>query len=179
VTRCSTAIGATDWHRLDSFSPAPASASNDLALNPRYFEHFTNGSEWLSVCTVAHVRPMLNGLRILLVDDDPIVRALYVYVLQEAGAAVVSSGLATEALQLIDLQAPDAVVTDLKMPEHDGIWLLEELRARLPGVPVIAVSGRLHDAGLVDLRRLGFFDVLAKPIGLSVLTETVARAAGR
>ena len=135
--------------------------------------------QWLWVCSVAHVRPMLNGLRVLLVDDDPIVRALYVCVLQEAGAAVVSSGLATEALQLIDLQAPDAVVTDLKMPEHDGIWLLEELRARLPGVPVIAVSGRLHDAGLVDLRRLGFFDVLAKPIGLSVLTETVARAAGR
>ena len=125
------------------------------------------------------VRPMLNGLRILLVDDDPIVRALYVCVLQEAGAAVVSSGLATEALQLIDLQVPDAVVTDLKMPERDGIWLLKELSARLPGVPVIAVSGRLQDAGLVDLQRLGFFDVLAKPIGLSVLTETVARAAGR
>jgi CheY-like chemotaxis protein len=91
----------------------------------------------------------------------------------------VSSGLATEALQLIDFDAPDAVVTDLKMPEHDGIWLLRQLKARLPDVPVIAVSGRLHDAGLLDLRRLGFFDVLAKPIGLSILTETVARAAGR
>jgi len=122
---------------------------------------------------------MLNGLRVLLVDDDPVVRALYVCVLQDAGAAVVSSGLATEALQLIDLQAPDAVVTDLKMPEHDGVWLLQQLRTRLPRVPVIAVSGRLHDAGLDDLQRLGFFDVLAKPIGLSVLTETVARAAGR
>jgi two-component system C4-dicarboxylate transport response regulator DctD len=122
---------------------------------------------------------MLNGLRILLVDDDPVVRALYVCVLQEAGAAVVSSGRATEALQLIDLQVPHAIVTDLKMPERDGIWLLEELKARLPGVPVIAVSGRLHDAGVVDLQRLGFFDVLSKPIGLSVLTETVARAAGR
>ena len=122
---------------------------------------------------------MLSGLRILVVDDDPIVRALYACVLQEAGAAIVSSGLASEALQLIDGQAPDAVVTDLMMPERDGIWLLKELAARLPDVPVIAVSGRLHDDGLVDLRRLGFFDVLAKPIGLSVLTETVARAAGR
>ena len=115
----------------------------------------------------------------MVVDDDPIVRALYVWVLQEAGAGVLSSGLASEALELIDLQAPDAVVTDLKMPERDGIWLLKELRARLPGVPVIAVSGRLHEAGLFDVQRLGFFDVLAKPIGLSVLTNTVARAAGR
>ena len=122
---------------------------------------------------------MLDGLRILVVDDDPIVRGLYVSVLQDAGAAVVSSGLAAEAVELIDLQAPDAVVTDLQMPEHDGIWLLKELTARLPGVPVIAVSGHLHDAGLVDLQRLGFFDVLAKPIGLSLLSKTVARAAGR
>ena len=122
---------------------------------------------------------MLSGLRILLVDDDPVVRALYVCVLQDAGAAVVSSGLAAEALQLIDFDAPDAVVTDLKMPEHDGIWLLQQLKARLPDVPVIAVSGRLDDTGLLDLRRLGFFDVLAKPIGLSILTETVARAARR
>lgn len=124
-------------------------------------------------------RPMLDGLRILVVDDDPVVRGLYVSVLQDAGAAVVSSGLATEAVDLIDLQAPDAVVTDLQMPERDGVWLLDELRTRLPGVPVIAVSGHLHDRGLVELRQLGFFDVLAKPIGLSLLTKTVARAAGR
>ena len=122
---------------------------------------------------------MLNGLRILVVDDDPIVRGLYVYVLQDAGAAVVSSGLATEAVALIDLQAPDAVVTDLQMPEHDGIWLLRELQTRLPGVPVIAVSGHLHETGPVDLQQLGFFAVLAKPIGLSLLSKTVARAAGR
>jgi two-component system C4-dicarboxylate transport response regulator DctD len=122
---------------------------------------------------------MLDGLRILLVEDDPIVRGLYVSILQDAGAVVVSSGLATEAVGLIDLQTPDAVVTDLQMPERDGIWLLKQLQARLPGVPVIAVSGYLHETGLVDLQRLGFFDVLAKPIRLSLLSQTVARAAGR
>jgi DNA-binding NtrC family response regulator len=125
------------------------------------------------------VEPRLRSLRILVVDDDPAVRGLYVVVLQQAGATVTSSGLASEAVKLIDLQAPDAVVTDLQMPTHDGTWLLREIKARLPGVPVIAVSGQIDVVGLVDLRRLGFADVLAKPLGLSELTEAVARILGR
>ena len=123
---------------------------------------------------------MLNGLRILLVDDDPTVRALYTLVLQEAGATVVSSGRAAEAVELVDLEIPDAVVTDLDMPERDGMWLLGEISARLPGVPVIAVSGHVDDFdSRVNVKRRGFADVLAKPIGLSELTKAVARSVGR
>jgi DNA-binding NtrC family response regulator len=122
---------------------------------------------------------MLQGTRVLIVDDDPVVRGLYAFVLQDARATVISSGLATEALGLIDLQEPDAVVTDLQMPGRDGIWLLGEIRHRLPGVPVIAVSGHLDMSSLVDLHQLGFSAVLRKPIGLSELTNAVARAVGR
>ena len=125
------------------------------------------------------VAPILHGLMILVVDDDPVVRGLYVFVLQTAGATVISSALASEAVQLIDLRTPDAVVTDLQMPVRDGIWLLGEIRDRLPGVPVIAVSGHIDVAGLRDLQRLGFADVLAKPLGLSELTKAVARVVGR
>jgi CheY-like chemotaxis protein len=124
------------------------------------------------------VRAMLNKLRLLVVDDDPVVRGLYVFVLQDAGATVVSSGLAREAVQLIDLQAPDAIITDLQMPERDGIWLLEQVRARLPNVPVIAVSGHRELAGRVNPQRLGFAEVLPKPVGLSELIKAVARAVG-
>jgi two-component system, NtrC family, response regulator GlrR len=123
---------------------------------------------------------MLHGLRILIVDDDPTVRGLYALVLQDAGAAVVSSGCASEAVRLTDLERPDVIVTDLQMPERDGIWLLDEMRTRLPSVPVIAVSGHLAEVpSLLDVERLGFADVLRKPIGLSELTKTVARAVGR
>jgi DNA-binding NtrC family response regulator len=125
------------------------------------------------------MEPTLRGLRILVVDDDPAVRGLYVVVLQQAGATVTSSGLASEAVNLIDLEVPDAVVTDVQMPTHDGIWLLRELKARLPRVPVIAVSGHIDVVGLVDLQRLGFADVLTKPLGLSELTKAVARVVGR
>lgn len=125
------------------------------------------------------VEPPLRGVMTLVVDDDPGVRGLYVVVLRQAGATVTSSGVASEAVKLIDLCAPDVVITDLQMPTHDGIWLLREIKARLPGVPVIVVSGHIDSARLVHLRRLGFADVLAKPLPLSELTKTVARVVGR
>jgi len=121
----------------------------------------------------------LGGLNVLVVDDDPTVRGLYATVLRQAGAAVTSSGVATEALALIDLQTPHVVVTDLRMPGHDGIWLLHQLKSRLPSVPVIAVSGHVGPADRDELLRLGFTEVLAKPLPLSDLAATVARVAPR
>ena len=121
----------------------------------------------------------LGGLNVLVVDDDPTVRGLYTTVLRHAGAAVTSSGVATEALALIDLQTPHVVVTDLRMPGHDGIWLLHELKSRLPSVPVIAVTGHVGSAERDGLLRLGFAEVLAKPLPLSDLATTVARVAAR
>jgi CheY-like chemotaxis protein len=123
--------------------------------------------------------PTLRGVTALVVDDDAGVRSLYVVVLRQAGATVTSSGVASEALELIDLQAPDVVVTDLHMPTHDGVWLLRQVKARLPGVPVILVSGYIDDAQLAKLRRLGFADVLAKPLPVSELTHTVERVIRR
>ena len=116
---------------------------------------------------------------VLVVDDDPGVRSLYVLLLRQAGATVTSSGIASEAVGLIDLQSPDVVITDLHMPAHDGIWLLREIKARLPRVPVILVSGHIDDAHLGQLRGLGFADVLAKPLPVSELANTVARVIGR
>ena len=116
---------------------------------------------------------------VLVVDDDPGVRGLFVAVLRQAGARVMSSGVASEAVELIDLQAPDVVITDLHMPVHDGIWLLQEFKSRMPGTPVILVSGHLDESGRGNLLRLGFADILMKPLPLSDLAGAVARAMDR
>jgi len=121
----------------------------------------------------------LHGLIVLVVDDDPTVRGLYATILRQAGAIVTSSGLATEAVALVDLQAPDVVVTDLRMPGHDGRWLLRELKSRIPSVPVIVVSGYVAPADHDELLGLGFAEVLAKPLPLTDLVATVARAVQR
>jgi CheY-like chemotaxis protein len=114
----------------------------------------------------------LDGMHVLVVDDEPTVRGLYVTFLQQVGATVTSSGSATEAVQLTDLNPPDVVVTDLRMPGHDGIWLLRELKARMPAVPVIVVSGNL-DARPEHFRELGFSGVLRKPLLLSQLEAAI------
>ena len=121
----------------------------------------------------------LQGLNVLVVDDDPRVRGLYVMVLREGGATVIASGAATEAVQLADLHLPDVVVTDLRMPRHDGVWLLQELKRRMPTIPVIVVTGALDAPGRDDLLSLGFAESLRKPLLLSDLAETVAHVARR
>ena len=121
----------------------------------------------------------LRGLNILVVDDDPHVRALYAIVLREAGATVTLSGTALEAVQLVDLHPPDVVVTDLHMPRHDGVWLLQEAKRRMPGTPVIVVTGAVSTTGDDPLLDLGFAESLHKPLILSQLAEAVARAVRR
>jgi CheY-like chemotaxis protein len=120
----------------------------------------------------------LRGVMALVVDDDPGVRSLYVVVLRQEGATVTASGVASEAVDLIDLHPPDVVVTDLHMPKHDGVWLLEQIKSRMPDVPVILVSGYIDDRQLGRLRALGFADVLAKPLPVAELANTVARVVG-
>jgi DNA-binding NtrC family response regulator len=124
-------------------------------------------------------RLALQGLNVLVVDDDPRVRGLYAMVLREAGATVTMSGAAIDAIQLADLHPPDVVVTDLRMPRHDGVWLLQEVKRRMPGTPVIVVTGALDAPGDDHLLALGFADSLHKPLVLAHLTEAVARVVRR
>jgi CheY-like chemotaxis protein len=121
----------------------------------------------------------LQGLNILVVDDDPRVRGLYAMALREAGATVTVSGAATEAVQFVDLHPPDVVVTDLHMPGHDGVWLLQELKRRMRTLPVIVVTGGLEAVGRDDLLSLGFAETLRKPLVVSHLAATVAHVVGR
>ena len=83
--------------------------------------------------------------------------------LRQDGATVTSSGEATEAIQLADLQRPDVVVTDLKMPVHDGVWLLKDLKVRMPAVPVILVSGYVDPRAQENFLSLGFTAIVTKP----------------
>jgi two-component system, NtrC family, nitrogen regulation response regulator GlnG len=91
------------------------------------------------------------------------VRGLYALALREEGATVIASGTAAEAVQLADLQPADVVVTDLRMPLHDGVWLLQQLKSYMPTIPVILITGDADAPGDEDLRGLGFAKILRKP----------------
>ena len=72
----------------------------------------------------------LKGVRIVVVDDDPLVRTLYAIALREAGAT--SAGEATETVELVDPHLPGVVVPELPMRRHDSFWLLRGLSNACP-----------------------------------------------
>ncbi len=80
-------------------------------------------------------------MRILVVDDEEIVRSLTVQVLERAGYEVVSVGGAEEALAVVAEEKLDLVVSDVMMPGRTGVELLSELRAERPDLPVVLMTG--------------------------------------
>lgn len=85
--------------------------------------------------------------RILLVEDDPSLRAVFVNFLRHAGYEVVEAQDGADALTVLDreLTPVDLVVTDVVMPHTGGPALVERLRARLPEIPVLYLSGYAVD----------------------------------
>jgi CheY-like chemotaxis protein len=115
----------------------------------------------------------LAGIHVLVVEDHDDSRDLWERVLRYAGALVTAARSARQALDLCATVRPDVVVTDLSMPDQDGIWLAEQIRDRGEQMPLIAVSGYSEIFG-ARLQAAPFARVLQKPIDPWQLVETIA-----
>lgn len=111
---------------------------------------------------------------ILICDDEPGVRFAIEEALASLGAEVVSVGSGREALAR--LAQADVVVTDLVMPELDGLALLAEVRAIDPDLPVILLTARGSERTAVAAIKAGAYDYLAKPFAVDELRLQVGRA---
>jgi CheY-like chemotaxis protein len=122
--------------------------------------------------------PPANCFTVLVIDDLLPNRVLLRKILRNAGYAVVEAGDGAEALRLLrdGLAFPDLVVTDIEMPEMDGISFVGELR-RLEGaiarVPVIAASGNADDAMRQEALEAGADLFLTKPFDLAALRREI------
>jgi YesN/AraC family two-component response regulator len=119
--------------------------------------------------------------KILVVDDDPELRDTLNdwLVLEGHEVRVAADGL--EALEWASWDAFDLVVTDLKMPNLDGLGLLDRLKALVPDVQVIFLSGEATKSDVIEAMREGrSFDFLEKPLSdLAVLSRAISRALAR
>ena len=116
----------------------------------------------------------------LVVDDDPDVRALVTTLLDRAGYLVAEAEDGRAALKALYEQRPDLVVLDVNMPDLDGWGTLERIR-ELSDVPVIMLSARSEELEKVRALRAGADDYVTKPFGRQELlarVETVLRRAG-
>lgn len=114
--------------------------------------------------------------RILVIDDEPMVRDTIRQILEEAGFEIVlaKNGLLGEALYTV--QPFDLVITDILMPEQEGIETIMNLRRITPDVKIIAVSGggRIGNFEFLGIaKKVGANVILPKPFDLDVLISTV------
>jgi DNA-binding response OmpR family regulator len=119
--------------------------------------------------------------RILIIDDDDALRAAMSKILEREGHEVRAAADGDTGLSLHRSDPADLVVTDLIMPEKEGIETLQDLRAEFPDVPILAISGggAVGPAGpLTDATLLGADAALAKPFAVDVFVEAVARLLG-
>jgi CheY-like chemotaxis protein len=116
---------------------------------------------------------------ILVVDDDAAVRSLFHKILARAGYRVMEAADGAQALAAVRKGGVDLVITDLVMPEKEGIETIVEIRKSHPQVKIAAVSGAFGGRYLEIAAMLGAEAALAKPVSEETLVETVRRLLGR
>ncbi|MCU1237338.1 MAG: multi-sensor hybrid histidine kinase [Candidatus Solibacter sp.] len=115
------------------------------------------------------------GRTILVIDDDAKVRGLLQLVLSGAGYRVLVAADGKAGMEALESQAVDLVITDLVMPEQEGLETVTLLHAQRPKLPVIAISGAFGGSFLKAAGLLGASATLAKPIAPDELLRTVER----
>jgi len=119
--------------------------------------------------------------KILIVDDDPVVRTIIRILLERAGHRVVAAGDGRNGLAIFEADAFDLVLLDIFMPGMDGIETMRSVHRRQPHLPIVVISGNpvLSDSGkapdfLTMAVKLGAVRSLQKPFTPAALLDTVA-----
>src|SRR3989338_7283092 len=114
--------------------------------------------------------------RILVVDDDPLIRGSLYEMLRGQHYDVEMASDGSEAMDHLKRRPFQLVITDWKMPQVDGLSLLSHIKTAHPDVNVILITGFANINSAVEAIRQGAFDYLTKPIQPEELEETIKRA---
>lgn len=117
-----------------------------------------------------------NPARILILDDDPNILRFLLRALFKQGYSVQAVDHPTKALELLARNRFDLVITDLKMPEMDGIVFLKRIKESSPTTEVILMTAFATVETALEAMKLGAFDFLVKPFNLEDVKQVVERA---
>ena len=123
--------------------------------------------------------------RILIIDDEPNVRSMLRRMLHQAGHQVSEASNGAEGIKLYEQNQPDLIITDILMPEKEGIETIIALHRADPDLPIIAISGGGRSGGtnfLSSAEKLGARHTLSKPFRgdqlLSAVSESLSANSG-
>jgi len=115
--------------------------------------------------TASKVAKMTDKNRILIVDDDEVVRWSYRRSLQDVSRNVAAASDGEEALQTMEQNPFDVVLLDMRMPGQDGLSVLRTIKQKWPESEVVIITGYPTVASAKEAVRLGAYDYVAKPVG--------------
>jgi PAS domain S-box-containing protein len=126
-------------------------------------------------------KPLLRGLKILLVEDEVDTRDLLVQLLSSSEAEVMAAESASEALEILTEWQADILVSDISMPEVDGYSFIRQVRAGdcQPNIPAIALTAHARAEDRRIALAAGFQEHLSKPVSLDDLAQLIAKLVGR
>jgi two-component system, cell cycle sensor histidine kinase and response regulator CckA len=107
---------------------------------------------------------MDQTIKLLIVDDEQLIRLNLRAMLEDLGYLVIEASNGQEGLDAFDLERPDLVLADLRMPVMDGRAMIAKLYDKSPETPVIVISGTGTVRDAIDALRLGAWDYIAKPV---------------
>jgi CheY-like chemotaxis protein len=123
----------------------------------------------------------LDGLHILVVEDDADGLELMSTVIERAGARATAVASVRAALEALESLRPDAVVSDIGLPSEDGYALIRQVRAREAErggfLPAVALTGYVHAEERAQVLAAGFQVHIAKPVDLAELIAAIAAVA--
>jgi len=115
----------------------------------------------------------LSAVKILVVDDEPPIRRLLKVGLGTQGYIVSEAGNARAAQEQVRIDRPDLILLDLGLPDMPGHELLRHWRAEGLGIPIVILSSRTDEAGIVSALEEGADDYVPKPFGMNELAARI------
>ena len=117
-----------------------------------------------------------TNIRTLIVDDEPAIRELLAFTLEDMGVQVSTAASVQEAKQRLDAGGIDFCLTDLRLSDGSGLEIVSEIQRRFPSLPVAVITAFSSMDSAVEAMKAGAFDYVSKPVDVGRLRQLVRRA---
>lgn len=112
-------------------------------------------------------------LNLLVVEDEKDLRDLIALLFRKKGCQVFTAGNGHEGFSIVQSEKIDLVISDVRMPEEDGVQMLKKIRARDPDLPIVFLATGFADIDRKTAKELGAADLIHKPFRISALMEAI------